>query len=84
MSIFTNNQITPQACLEELVSYDSDFMREWVAQRIDNRIARTPLKRSFSIKDNTFINKYKKTPIPLVMGMNCMFNTTLIEYIVLN
>lgn len=31
-----------------------------------------------------FINKYKKTPIPLVMGMNCMFNTTLIEYIVLN
>lgn len=41
----------------ELVSYDSDFMREWVAQRIDNRIARTPLKRSFSIKDNAFIDR---------------------------
>lgn len=57
MSIFTNNQITPQACLEELVSYDSDFMREWVAQRIVNGVTHAPLEYIFSIKGNTFIDR---------------------------
>lgn len=57
MSIFTNNQITSQTCLEELISYDSDFMREWVAQRIANGVTRAPLKLVFGIKDNTFIDR---------------------------
>lgn len=43
--------------MEELVSYDSDFMREWVVQRIANGVTHAPLKYIFSIKDNTFIDR---------------------------